>query len=330
MYRQYKNQFAFEIAAKLAAGRPALCFNTECDNELHVLPTVMMFIRTTDDPHVPAIVMGACESCAKQNDDDLRDMMRKGIGHHHGLSGPPEETARVEMDVPGCVFSIEGVQIAVVQEADKPICTAAVRFANLLEYHLLPRFLSFRHGFGNCHSIVDQLYLDLEKIGLDHLFAFKRGSSKALKTTTDQKGLHSWIETDGWVIDASNGATSRPVLVVPAGDYYANLQLTNIHDIPRPEGVVLMGQVKRKMSAQHHTALNDLCDRIDAVPAKDSLSFVKAIVAETLKFPGTTEETRLAILTEMENGGYEALLHMLQTTKIPEGFDPNDRPWNRS
>jgi len=35
-------------------------------------------------------------------------------------------------------------------------------------------------------------------------------------------------------------------------------------------------------------------------PETDRLSRVKAIVAETLKFPGTTEETKLAILTEME------------------------------
>ena len=75
-----------------------------------------------------------------------------------------------------------------------------------------------------------------------------------------------------------------------------------------------------------------LVDRIEAAtgPEVDRLSRVKAIVAEMLKFPGTSEETRLAILTEMENGGYEALLRMLMNTKIPDGFDPNDRPWNRN
>jgi hypothetical protein len=93
-----------------------------------------------------------------------------------------------------------------------------------------------------------------------------------------------------------------------------------------------MGEAKRKMSAERRAALNAMCDRIEAAtgPEIDWLSRVKAIVAETLKFPGTSEETRLAILTEMENGGYEALLHMLMNTKIPADFDPNDRPWNRN
>ena len=86
------------------------------------------------------------------------------------------------------------------------------------------------------------------------------------------------------------------------------------------------------MSAERRAALNDLVDRIETAtgPEVDRLSPVKAIVAETLKFPGTTEETKLAILTEMENGGYEALLRMLMNKKIPDDFDPNDRPWNRN
>ena len=205
--RQYESQFATEIAVKLAAGQPALCFNLDCDNELHAVPDVMAFIRTTDDPRVPPIAMGVCRSCARQDDETLRELMRRGMGRHHGLGGPPEGTARVELEAPACVFSVEGIQIAVVTASPgDPICLAATRFANLLEDHLLPRFLSFRHGFGNCHSLVDQLYLDIKKIGLDHLFTFKRGSSEALKTEADQKGLHSWLETDGWAIDASNGA----------------------------------------------------------------------------------------------------------------------------
>ena len=77
-----------------------------------------------------------------------------------------------------------------------------------------------------------------------------------------------------------------------------------------------MGEAKRKKSAEQHAALNAMCDRIDALPSGDPLSLVKAMVAETLKFPGTTAETRLAILTEMENGGYEALLRMLRLRKI--------------
>lgn len=92
-----------------------------------------------------------------------------------------------------------------------------------------------------------------------------------------------------------------------------------------------MGESKRKkMSAEHRAALNAMCDRVEAIPRSGDLAWVKAMVAESLKFPGTTEETRLAILTEMENGGYEALLRMLRDTKLPDDFDPNDRPWNRN
>jgi hypothetical protein len=81
----------------------------------------------------------------------------------------------------------------------------------------------------------------------------------------------------------------------------------------------------------NRAALNDLMRRIEALPlGTDRLTWVKSMVAETLKFPGTSEETKLAILTEMENGGYEALLHMLLNTKIPADFDPNNPPWNRN
>jgi hypothetical protein len=85
------------------------------------------------------------------------------------------------------------------------------------------------------------------------------------------------------------------------------------------------------MSAERRKFLNDLLDRLDAFPARsDPLGFVKTLVAETLKFPGASEEERLAVLTEMEAGGYEALLHMLRIQEIPAGFNPNDRPWNRN
>ena len=89
-----------------------------------------------------------------------------------------------------------------------------------------------------------------------------------------------------------------------------------------------MGEAKQK--AARRAALNAMCDRIDTLPPGDPLAMVKVMVAETLKHPEVTEEDRLAILTEMESGGYQALLHMLMNRKIPEGFDPTDRPWNRN
>jgi hypothetical protein len=84
------------------------------------------------------------------------------------------------------------------------------------------------------------------------------------------------------------------------------------------------------MDNARRIALNALMRRIEAIPlGTDLLSWVKTMVAETLKLPGATEEDKIKILAEMENGGYEALLHMLMTTKIPADFDPNNPPWNR-
>jgi hypothetical protein len=88
--------------------------------------------------------------------------------------------------------------------------------------------------------------------------------------------------------------------------------------------------MKKKMSAERIAALNALMQRIEAIPlGENRLEWVKAMVAETLRWPGTSEEMKAAVLIEMENGGYEALLQHLLNVKIPADFDPKDRPWNR-
>ena len=90
-----------------------------------------------------------------------------------------------------------------------------------------------------------------------------------------------------------------------------------------------MDEAKQKVARRN--VLNALFDRLDALPNNiDGLALVKAVVAETLKHPDITEEERLEVLVGMENGGYEALLHMLQHHKVSEGFDPTNRPWNRN
>jgi hypothetical protein len=234
--RQYESGLAADIAAALAAGRPTLCFNLDCDNELHTLPAVLAFLRPTGDPHIPPIAMGVCEQCAKQSDDELREIMRKGLGKQYGFGGPPDGYEKVELAIPGRVFSVAGVQIAEVQtDTSAPFSTAAAIFTDLLEAHLLPRFVTFRHGASNCHGIVNQLHLDLKEIGIDHQFSFKRGFAGTLKNKADPQGLHSWIEIDGWAIDASNGAAGSPVLVAPIAEYYAYLQLTDIHTLTEQE-----------------------------------------------------------------------------------------------
>jgi hypothetical protein len=76
-----------------------------------------------------------------------------------------------------------------------------------------------------------------------HLFAFKRGSSAILETAYDPIGLHSWIETGGWAIDASNGGVSgRPALIMRAESFYSQMQLMDIRDIPEGAGTLQQPQ----------------------------------------------------------------------------------------
>ncbi|OSI60342.1 hypothetical protein BSZ21_38955 [Bradyrhizobium canariense] len=215
----------------LASGRPTLCFNLKCDNELHALPDVFAFIKPNADPRVPPIAMAMCSRCGQLSDGELHALMREGFAKLHGF-GPPPGTGRIETEFSSCVFTIAGVEIAVaIDEDSKPLPNAAVVFSKLLETQKLPAFIAFRHGVGNCHSIVGHLRRDLAKLGLEDMFSYKRGSSLGLRTETDPEGLHSWIETDGWVIDAANGA-QRSVLVMKVDDYRKRLQLVDIVDIP--------------------------------------------------------------------------------------------------
>jgi hypothetical protein len=157
--------------------------------------------------------------------------MRDGFAKHFGF-GPPPGTGRMETEFSSCVFTVAGVEISVAVDDDsKSLCDVAALFSGLLETQKLPAFVAFRHGIGNCHSIVGHLRRDLAKIDLEDMFSYKRGSSLGLRTETDPDGLHSWIETDGWVIDAANGA-QRPVLIMKVDDYRNRLQLVDIVDIP--------------------------------------------------------------------------------------------------
>ena len=110
------------------------------------------------------------------------------------------------------------------------ICGVAQAFIETLEAKRLPRFTAFRHGLGNCHALVQQLYMDLTDSGVESLFTYKRGSSAKLQCDADPEGLHSWIEAAGWVIDASNGA-HRPVLIIPVEQFYDLMQLDDVRDI---------------------------------------------------------------------------------------------------
>ena len=118
---------------------------------------------------------------------------------------------------------------------DGRIGKVAEAFTYLVEHRYLPRFAAFRLGAGNCHGIVRQLRMDLQANRLAHLFAFKSGSSGILKSEADPDGRHSWLEAKGWAIDAAGGAIGTPVVIMPIEDFYAQLKLTDIHDIALEE-----------------------------------------------------------------------------------------------
>jgi hypothetical protein len=47
-----------------------------------------------------------------------------------------------------------------------------------------------------------------------------------LRSEHDPDGMHSWLEINGWVIDAANGA-DRPVIITSTNAYYRVMQVTN-------------------------------------------------------------------------------------------------------
>jgi hypothetical protein len=233
--RQYEHNFAAQIADAAKRGEPALCFNFECDAELLALPATFAFIKAGADPQVPPIAMGVCERCAQRSDAELLVILRRNA-RHLGFTGPPENAMRAAIEFPGGYqITAGGVPLLVVQQQGEPFPSAVDAFADLLERQSLPRFVALRHGAGNCHVIVHQLYLDLKKLGIDHRFTFKRGASALLGNSDDPDGQHSWIETDGWAIDASNGA-HRPVLIMPVKDYYERTQMTAIRSSNEDQG----------------------------------------------------------------------------------------------
>ena len=232
---KYLPSFAAQVAAYAESGKPSLCFNEAHDYEFRAVPEVFAVARMSDD--APPIVMGICPECAKQSDADLYSIMRRQF-QSRGIGEADDETghARVVMEVENvaCMEAIPGVSIAVAlsDRSESPYdCEVATVLSALLRKGALRRFMAFRRGAHNCHIIVEQIYLDFKEIGVHTSFAYKRGSSPVLASRKDPDGLHSWIEADGWAIDASGGATGNPILVQRVWPFYERLKVTNVHDI---------------------------------------------------------------------------------------------------
>jgi hypothetical protein len=228
-----------QVAKGVQSGAPSLCFNEAHDYEFVTTPEVFAVARTSDD--APPIVMGICPECAKQSDAELysimwRQFQSRGIGKANDETGH----AKVVMEIEN-VASIEvipGVHIAVAlsDKSDSPYdCEVATVLGALLSRGVLRRFMVFRRGVHNCHVIVKQLYLDFKELGIDTSFDYKRGSSPILASARDPAGSHSWIETNGWVIDASGAAAGNPIMVQRIAAFYERFKVTNVHDIDLQE-----------------------------------------------------------------------------------------------
>ena len=236
---QFLPRFMADVAENAQSGKPSLCFNEIHDYEFRTVPDVFAVFRTAADAF--PIVMGICPECAKKTDAELYSIMgnqfkRFGIGKADDETGHAKVVMGVE-NVAG-IEAIPGVRIAVAlsDKSESPYdCHPATVLIELLKRGALRRFITFRRGAHNCHAIVDQLYLDFKEVGIAHAFGYKRGSSPVLASRSDPDGLHSWIEADGWAIDASGGAAANPIMVQRVADFYERTKMTGVHEIERME-----------------------------------------------------------------------------------------------
>ena len=222
-----------DVSGRARSGEPSLCFNEAHDYEFRTVPDVFAVVRLSDD--APPGVMGICPECAKQSDAEIYAIMRrqfKRFGFGRGDSGH----AQVEVEIRNVAWmeAVPGVRVAIAlsDQSESPFdCAPGMAFILLLRRGALPRFMAFRRGKHNCHAIVEQLYLDFKQNGVATSFTYKRGSTPILASRKDPDGLHSWIETNGWVIDASGGATGQPIVVQRVADFYDRMKVTSVHAI---------------------------------------------------------------------------------------------------
>lgn len=78
---------------------------------------------------------------------------------------------------------------------------------------------------GDCHEITVALATDLLKVD-------PAGDEwRWITADCARIGSHSWLECDGWAIDASNGKT-HPVLIQRADDYRRNAKAKRVRSGP--------------------------------------------------------------------------------------------------
>lgn len=219
---------AFREDINKYAGTPQerMCFNMKCSATFSKLPDMVAFILAKPGTE-QGIGMGICDDCAKMSDDAILEIMREQF-IDMGIGPPRSNPNLVQRSFPVAHDeTCDGVRIIITKN---PPPGMALAFCFLLSHGLLHRFKAFHNGSRNCHYIVQMLKHDFEELGLAGEFKYKRGSSADLANDDDPKGLHTWIERDGWVLDGSNGSLGNPVLFQPTQDFYNSLSLKDIHD----------------------------------------------------------------------------------------------------
>jgi hypothetical protein len=220
------------------------CFNFKCNNKLLGPPEVYMILLQEKD--TSPLMMGVCPQCAQYSNAELVILVRDQFGKHYGLDRQaPANSAKALLEFPpGVWFEIttpHGVKVQFAMPGrEAPSIPGGPNggpnvFVDLLEAGQLHEFMMLRRGVGNCHGITNALRRDLTDAGWAQHFAFKSGSCEVLKSEHDPDGMHSWLEINGWAIDAANGA-DRPVIITPVGVYYRVMQVTNASAVPGTEG----------------------------------------------------------------------------------------------
>jgi hypothetical protein len=97
-------------------------------------------------------------------------------------------------------------------------CPPAEVLARLLDDGRLPHFIAdfgepSSDGLADCHQVAIALMVDLFVAGCVAGWKWCEG-------TSEQTGRHSWVEFEGWAIDASNGHLRGGALLIADAAWY--------------------------------------------------------------------------------------------------------------
>jgi len=82
----------------------------------------------------------------------------------------------------------------------------------------------------NCFDIVSKLYQDLKALDAEKDFTRKIGFANVVKNDGEPMGLHTWVESEGWAIDCSNGGRGNPIWFMPVQKFYEMYKFGDIQD----------------------------------------------------------------------------------------------------